>query len=78
MNIDPNSSKYVIRASIRANGVVNKSDVSPIEIINKNKELKEKLYIRDDFKNNKIMHILINIHLSPKLLINKFRITKSQ
>tara|TARA_Y100000590_G_scaffold155286_1_gene178510 strand:- start:266 stop:4819 length:4554 start_codon:yes stop_codon:yes gene_type:complete len=56
----------------------NKSDVSPIEIINKNKELKEKLYIRDDFKNNKIMHILINIHLSPKLLINKFRITKSQ
>ena len=27
MNIDPNSSKYVIRASIRANGVVNKSDV---------------------------------------------------
>ena len=27
MNIDPSSSKYVIRASIRANGVVNKSDV---------------------------------------------------
>jgi len=27
MNIDPNSSKYVIRASIKANGVVNKSDV---------------------------------------------------
>ncbi len=27
MNIDPTSSKYVIRASIRANGVVNKSDV---------------------------------------------------
>ena len=27
MNIDPTSSKYMIRASIRANGVVNKSDV---------------------------------------------------
>ena len=27
MNIDPTSSKYIIRASIRANGVVNKSDV---------------------------------------------------
>ena len=27
MNIDPTSSKYVIKASIRANGVVNKSDV---------------------------------------------------
>jgi len=27
MNIDPTSSKYLIRASIRANGVVNKSDV---------------------------------------------------
>jgi len=56
----------------------NKSDISPIEIINRNKELKEKLYIREDFKNNKIMHILIDIHLSPKILINEFRITKLQ
>ena len=57
---------------------INKSDISPIEIINKNNELKDKLYITDDFKNNIIMKILIDIHLSPKLLINEFRITKLQ
>ena len=56
----------------------NKSDISPIEIIERNEELKKKLYIREEFKNNKIMHILIDIHLSPKILINEFRIVKTQ
>jgi DNA-directed RNA polymerase II subunit RPB1 len=56
----------------------NKSDISPIEIIERNEDLKNKLYIREEFKNNKIMHILIDIHLSPKILINDFRIIRTQ
>ncbi len=56
----------------------NKSDISPIEIIERNEDLKNKLYIREEFKNNKIIHILIDIHLSPKILINDFRIIRTQ
>ena len=56
----------------------NLSNISPLDILKENNELKEKLYITDDFKNNKIMHILIDIHLSPKILINEYRITREQ
>ena len=56
----------------------NKSDISPLEILEKNNVLKEELYITKKFKNNKILHILIDIHLSPKKLIEKHRITKTQ
>ena len=61
----PNSNKHL-------------SNISPLEIINLNKKLKEKLIVSKDFKNNTICNILIDIHLSPKILINEYRITKEQ
>ena len=54
------------------------SDISPIEIIEGNTTLKNKLYVTDNFKNNKIIHILIDIHLHPKTLIETFKIQKEE
>ena len=53
-----------------------KSTISPLEIIEGNEKLKETLYVTESFKNNKIFNILIDIHLSPKILIEKYRIKK--
>ena len=44
------------------------SNISPLYILEKNEELKEKLYVTKNFRNNKIIQILIDIHLNPKLL----------
>jgi len=55
-----------------------KCDISPIDIIKYNKKLIKKCYITDNFKNNKIFEILVHIHLNPKILINKFKINKSE
>ena len=54
----------------------NKSTISPFEILENNEKLKKQLYITKEFKNNTICNILIDINLSPKLLIHKYRITK--
>lgn len=51
-----------------------KSNMSPLDIIKMNDELKEKLIITETFKNNDIIHILIDIHLNPKILIKEFKI----
>jgi DNA-directed RNA polymerase II subunit RPB1 len=50
------------------------SDISPLEIIQGNESLKKSLFVNDRFKNNKIIQILIDIHLNPKTLINTFKI----
>jgi DNA-directed RNA polymerase II subunit RPB1 len=50
------------------------SNISPLEIIKRNDELKEKLFITESFKNNNIIHMLIDIHLNPKILITEFKI----
>ena len=50
------------------------SDISPLEIIQGNESLKKSLFVNDRFKNNKILQILIDIHLNPKTLINTFKI----
>jgi len=55
-----------------------KCDISPLDIIKSNNKLIKKCYITKDFKNNKIFEILVNIHLNPKILIQKFNITKSE
>ena len=54
------------------------SNVSPLYILEQNEELKEKLYVTESFKNNKIIQILIDIHLTPKLLIKDFNIQKDE
>ena len=50
------------------------SNMSPLDIIKKNNELKDKLFVTENFKNDKIIHILIDIHLNPKILITEFKI----
>ena len=63
-------------------GISNKnkhlSDVSPLEIIEENNKLKDSLIVSEDFKNNTVCSMLIDIHLSPKILINEYRITREQ
>ena len=54
------------------------SNISPLEILKQNKTLKNKLKVTDDFKNNEIIHILIDIHLHPKILINQFQIQEQE
>ena len=41
-------------------------------------KLKEKLFITEDFNNNKIIHMLIDIHLHPKVLMNDFNIQSDE
>ena len=50
------------------------SNISPSDILNRNYILKQKLKVNDSFNNNKIIQILIDIHLHPKILINKYKI----
>ena len=54
------------------------SDISPVQILDNNDKLKEKLFITEDFNNNKIIHMLIDIHIHPKILINEHKIQKSE
>jgi len=53
-------------------------DISPIEIINENENLKKKLRLPNNFNNSYLFHILIDIHLSPNLLIKQYSITKEK
>ena len=55
-----------------------KSNIMPIDIYNGNKKLSKELFIRHDFKNNKIIEILLDIHLNPKLLICKYKIKRNE
>tara|TARA_B100000674_G_C37980474_1_gene981939 strand:+ start:7978 stop:12525 length:4548 start_codon:yes stop_codon:yes gene_type:complete len=55
-----------------------KSDISPLTIIKENEELKQRLYVNKYFKNNKILEILIDVHLSPKVLIKEHFIQSVQ
>ena len=50
------------------------SDIDPLYILDNNYVLKQKLKISSDFENNKLIHVLIDIHLHPKILINKHKI----
>ena len=50
------------------------SNMSPLKIIKRNNELKEQIFVTNTCKNNVIIHILIDIHLNPKILISEFKI----
>ena len=54
------------------------SNISPIEILEGNEQLKQKLIVNDIFHNNRLIHILIDIHLHPKILISHFKIQKDE
>ena len=55
-----------------------KSNILPIDIEKGNKKLIDNLYITDNFKNNKILEILIDIHLNPKVLISEYKIKREE
>ena len=59
-------------------GKESQSDISPIEILNGNEVLKSRLVVNDNFNNNEIIHILIDIYLHPKILINKYKVQKTE
>jgi DNA-directed RNA polymerase II subunit RPB1 len=53
-------------------------DISPIDIIKGNHELKKVLKLPNNFNNSYLFHILIDIHMSPNLLIKEYAITKEK
>ena len=55
-----------------------KSNIHPLEILAQNKVLFESLYIREEFKSNKLLEILIDVHLNPKILIIEYNITREE
>ena len=55
-----------------------KVNISPAAILKGNDILKNKLYVNHVFKNNTLMNILIDIHLHPKVLIQKYSISKNE
>ena len=55
-----------------------KSNMLPIDIVKGNEKLINSLYIQDKFKNNKILEILINVHLNPKVLISDYKISRDE
>jgi DNA-directed RNA polymerase II subunit RPB1 len=55
-----------------------KSNMMPLDIYKGNERLAQSLIITEEFKNNKIMKFLIDIHLNPKVLICKYKITRSE
>ena len=55
-----------------------KSNMLPNDIAKGNERLINSLYIQDNFKNNKILEILIHIHLNPKVLISEYKISRDE
>ena len=55
-----------------------KSAITPSEILEGNEKLKDELFVRTYFRNSKIFEILIDVHLSPKVLLKEYKITPSE
>uniref|UniRef100_A0A6C0D0H6 DNA-directed RNA polymerase II subunit RPB1 n=1 Tax=viral metagenome TaxID=1070528 RepID=A0A6C0D0H6_9ZZZZ len=55
-----------------------KSNISPHEIYKESNKLKDELYVNKNNKNNKILQILIDIHLNPVILIKNYIIQKDE
>ena len=54
------------------------SNISPLEILSMNESLKGKLMVNKRFENNHIIHLLIDIHFHPKILIGTYKIQKEE
>lgn len=51
------------------------SNLTPQKILQSVATLKKSLFVRNDFPNNRIFHILLDIHMSPKVLIGEYKIS---
>ena len=49
-----------------------------MDVIERNESLKKKLKVTDTFENNYLIHILIDIHLNPKILITQHKIQEEE
>jgi len=58
------------------NSIKRYTDIHPIDILKMNEKLKNSITINTHNNITKMLNILIDIHLSPKILINKYSITK--
>ena len=56
----------------------NKSNMLPSDIYTGNQKLIDSLYISESSEKNRIIKILIDIHLNPKVLITKYKISRSE
>ena len=77
MNIDPTSSKYLIRASIRANGVVNKSDVVGAVFGQTEGLLGDELDLRDLQKSGRMGRVEVEIKSDKGKSVGEIVITSS-
>ena len=77
MNIDPTSSKYLIRASIRANGVVNKSDVVGAVFGQTEGLLGDELDLRDLQKSGRMGRVEVEIKSDKGKSIGEIVISSS-
>ena len=77
MNIDPTSSKYLIRASISANGVVNKSDVVGAVFGQTEGLLGDELDLRDLQKSGRMGRVEVEIKSDKGKSVGEIVITSS-
>ena len=77
MNIDPTSSKYLIRASIRANGVVNKSDVVGAVFGQTEGLLGDELDLRDLQKSGRMGRVEVEIKSDKGKTVGEIVISSS-
>ena len=60
----------------KENSIKRYTDIHPIDILKMNENLKKSINVNTLNNSTKILNILIDIHLAPKVLINKYSITK--
>mgnify|MGYP001300876593 FL=1 len=60
----------------KVNSIKRYVDIHPIDILKMNERLKKSMSINTNNNTSQLFNILIDIHLSPKILINRYSITK--
>jgi len=55
-----------------------KSNMLPTDIMKGNEKLARDLFISDNFRHDKMIQILIDIHLAPKVLIFQYKISRDE
>lgn len=79
VNFPVHIQRIVENVCMRPNkGSDKRSNLSPTQILQDVAKLKEGLFVRKEFHNNRIFLILLDIHLSPKVLLKEYKIQKDE
>jgi DNA-directed RNA polymerase II subunit RPB1 len=70
--------RIVENVCIRPDKHTKRSNIDPITILDEIEKLKGNLFVRKEFNNNQIFMVLLDIHLSPKVLICEYHIQKDE